>query len=64
MNSRQFIQLEMNVPMLKTENGMQLDFSKLPIEQIISNKQSSKLLHEDSSNVKKLLLKPKSNETI
>ena len=64
MNSRQFIQLEMNVPMLKTENGMQLDFSKLPIEQIISNKQSSKLLQEDSSNVKKLLLKPKRNETI
>lgn len=64
MNSGEFIDLEINVPMLKTENGMQLDFSKLPIEQIVSNKQISKLLQEDSNNVKKLLLKPNSNETI
>jgi len=62
MNNGQFLQLEMNVPIVETENGKKLDFSSVPIQNFISNNQSALLLQEDSTNVKRLLLKSKTNE--
>lgn len=62
MKNGQFLQLEMNVPIIQTENGKKLDFSRLPIEMFISNNQSPSSLQEDSTYVKRLFLKPKTNE--
>ena len=61
MNNGQFLQLEMSVPMIETENGKKLDFSGLPIQQFILSNQTPSLLQEDSGDVKRLLLKPKTN---
>ncbi len=60
MDNGQFEQLELNVPIIETNNGRKLDFSKLPIQQFLSNNQTS-LLEENSGIVKKLL-KPKTKE--
>lgn len=62
MNNGQFMQLEINVPVIDTENGQKFDFSKLPIQQFLLNDQSSLLAQEDSEDVKRLLLKPQNNE--
>lgn len=61
MNNGQFLQLEMSVPMIETENGKKLDFSGLPIQQFTLSNQTPSLLQEDSGDVKRLLLKPKTN---
>ena len=61
MNNGQFLQLEMSVPMIETENGKKPDFSGLPIQQFILSNQTPSLLQEDSGDVKRLLLKPKTN---
>lgn len=62
MNNGQFLQLEISVPVIETENGKRFDFSKLPIQQIILNAHSSLLAQEDSKDIKKLLLKPQNNQ--
>jgi hypothetical protein len=62
MNNGQFMQLEINVPVIETKNGQKFDFSKLPIQKFILNNQSSLLVQEDSEDVKRLFLKPRNNE--
>lgn len=62
MNNGQFIELEINIPIIETENDKEFDFSSLPIQQFLSNIQSSLLLPQDSRDVKKLMLKPQNNE--
>lgn len=62
MNNGQFLQLEMNVPMIETEDGTKLDFSRSPIQQFISSNQSPLLLQEDSGDIKWLSLKNQTNE--
>lgn len=60
MNSGQFEQLELNVPVIETNSGKKLDFSKLPIQQLVSNNEIS--LIENESGVVKKLLKTKTEE--
>lgn len=63
MNSGQFVQLEINVPIKDTDNGRELDFSRMPIQQSISDSQVP-LLEEDMQEVRRLLLKSKKNEDL
>ncbi len=60
MNSGQFEQLELNVPIIETATGKKLDFNRLPIQQFISNKDTA--LTENDSGIVKKLLKPKTEE--
>lgn len=53
MNNGQFEQVELSVPLIETNNGKKLDFSKTPIKQFISDKKMPLL--EDSGITKKLL---------
>lgn len=60
MNRGQFEQLELNVPFIETANGKKLDFSKIPIEQLISNDEIPLL--EENTGIAKSLLKPEPKE--
>ncbi len=62
LNNGQFMQLEINIPVIETENGQEFDFSKIPIQQFLLENQSSLLVQEDIKNVKKLFLKPQNNK--
>lgn len=53
MDSGQFERLELNVPIIETDNGKKLDFSKIPIHEFSNNQEA--LLKEKSQVVKKLL---------
>lgn len=54
MNSGQFIQLEISIPVIETENNKKFDFSRSSIKQILLNEQ---LIQEDIGYFKKLLLR-------
>ena len=62
MNNGQFIQLEINVPVIETEKGPKFDFSKLPVQQFLSNEQSTLLAQGNSKDIKRLVLKPEDKE--
>ncbi len=61
MNNGQFTQLEINVPVIETENGEKYDFSRLPIQQFLLNAQAALLSPENSEGIKRVLLKPQNN---
>lgn len=60
MNNGEFLQLELNVPTIETENGRELDFSRLPIQRFIS-KNHLPILEKKTQSVKKISLKIKPN---
>lgn len=62
LNNGSFFELEINVPIIETEKGETLDFSKIPIQQLISK--SCLFLESDESSIKKMLLKSKLNDEL
>lgn len=57
MNKGQFVQLEINVPVIETENGQQFDFSRFPIKQLFQDTQAYLVLQEDNiEHNKKMIL--------
>jgi len=58
MNNGQFIQLEINVPVIETEKGQEFDFSRLLIQQLLLGTKFHPLVPEDSNDTKRLILKP------
>jgi len=59
MNSGQFERLELNVPIIETNNGKKLDFSKLPIKELFSSNTS--LIEESGGISKKSLMQKTDN---
>ena len=57
LNSGHFIIFEVDVPIIESNNGRELDCSKLPIQQLFLNDFSSFSVEDESNGVKKLLLK-------
>ncbi len=57
LNSGHFINFEVDVPIIESNNGRELDCSKLPIQQLFLNDFSSFSVEDESNGVKKLLLK-------